>query len=102
MVLFRNLYPASGECNGTQLIITRLARRCIEGRMLGVGCNGQLCLIPRIKRIATGKDLPYILTRRQYPIRFCFAMTVTKYQGQSFKTVGAVHEHLLSPMVSFM
>lgn len=32
--------------------------------------------------------MPYILSRRQYPIRLCFAMTVNQLQGQSLKTVG--------------
>lgn len=56
--------------------------------MLGGEFNGQLRLIPRIKLTTTENDLPYILTRRQYPIRLCFAMTVNKSQGQSLKTVG--------------
>ncbi len=81
IVLLRNLYPVSGECNGTRLIITRLGRRCIEGRMLGGEFNGQLRLIPRIKLTTTENDLPYILNRRQYPIRLCLAMTVNKSQG---------------------
>ena len=29
-----------------------------------------------------------MLTRRQFPIRLCFAMTVNKSQGQSLKNVG--------------
>lgn len=88
IVLLRNLYPASGECNWTRLIITRLGRRCIEGRMLGGEFNGQLRLIPRIKLTTTENYLPYILTRRQYSIRLCFAMTVNKSQVQSLETVG--------------
>ena len=40
IVLLWNLYSALGECNGTRLIITRLGRRCIEGRMLGGEFNG--------------------------------------------------------------
>ena len=88
IILLRNLYPASGECNGTRMVITRLGRRCIEARILGGEFNGQLCLIPRIKLTTTKTNLPYILSRRQYPIRLCFAMTVNKSQGQSLKTVG--------------
>ena len=88
IILFRNLYPASGECNGTRMIITRLGRRCIEARILGGEFHGQLRLIPRIKLTTTESDMPYILSRRQYPIRLCFAMTVNKSQGQSLKTVG--------------
>ena len=88
IILLRNLYPALGECNGTRMIITRLGRRCIEARILGGEFHGQLRLIPRIKLTTTENDMPYILSRRQYPIRLCFAMTVNKSQGQSLKTVG--------------
>ena len=88
IILLRNLHPASGECNGTRMIITRLGRRCIEARILGGEFHGQLRLIPRIKLTTTKSDMPYILSRRQYPIRLCFAMTVNKSQGQSLKTVG--------------
>ena len=70
------------------MIITRLGRRCIEARILGGEFHGQLRLIPRIKLTTTESDMPYILSRRQYPIRLCFAMTVNKSQGQSLKTVG--------------
>ena len=88
IILLRNLYPASGECNGTRMVITRLGRRCIEARILGGEFNSQLHLIPRIKLTITKTDLPYILSCRHYPIRLCFAMTVNKSQGQSLKTVG--------------
>ena len=40
IILLRNLYPVSGECNGTQMVITRLGRRCIEARILGGKFNG--------------------------------------------------------------
>ena len=88
IILLCSLYPASGECNGTRMVITRLGRRCIEARILGGEFHGQLRLIPRIKLTTTESDMPYILSRRQYPIRLCFAMTVNKSQGQSLKTVG--------------
>ncbi len=78
IILLRNLYPASGECNGTRMVITRLGRRYIEARILGGEFNGQFRLIPRIKLTTTKTDLPYILSRRQYSIRLCFAMTVNK------------------------
>lgn len=30
IILLRNLYPTSGECNGTRIIITQLEQHCIE------------------------------------------------------------------------
>ena len=59
------------------MIITRLGRYCIEARILGGEFHGQLRLIPRIKLTTTESDMPYI-SRRQYLIRLCFAMTVNK------------------------
>ena len=56
--------------------------------MLGGSFHGQLRLIPRIKLTSTEGELPFIVSRRQFPIRLCFAMTVNKSQGQSFNFVG--------------
>jgi ATP-dependent DNA helicase PIF1 len=70
------------------MVVTRLGRRCIEARILGGSFDGQLRLIPRIKLTSTGGELPYIVSRRQFPLRLCFAMTVNKSQGQSFNYVG--------------
>ena len=32
-------------------------------------------------------ELPFILTRKQFPVRLCFAMTINKAQGQSLQNV---------------
>ncbi|KAH0611538.1 uncharacterized protein H6S33_010803 [Morchella sextelata] len=88
ILLLRNLYPKQGLCNGTRLTVTRLGRRCIEARILGGDFDGQIKIIPRIKLSTSEGDLPFILTRKQLPIRLCFAMTVNKAQGQSLDVVG--------------
>jgi hypothetical protein len=88
VILLRNLYPKEGLCNGTRMVVTRISRRCIEGRILGGSFNGQVRLIPRIKLTSTEGELPYIVARTQFPLRLCFAMTVNKSQGQSFNYVG--------------
>ncbi len=76
-------------CNGTRFSITRLGRRCLEGRILTGSFAGKLKLIPRIKLTTTEGEFPFILSRKQYPVRLCFAMTVNKSQGQSLSTVGS-------------
>ena len=70
------------------MVVTHIGRRCIEARILGGRFHDQLRLIPRIKLTSTEGELPYILTRLQFPLRLCFAMTVNKSQGQSFNHVG--------------
>ena len=45
-------------------------------------------LLPRIQLSTTEGELPFILNRKQFPIRLCFAMTINKAQGQSLDVVG--------------
>lgn len=87
VMLLRNLCPKEGLCNGTRMVVTNLRNHCIEGRLLGGDFDGQLRTIPRIKLSSGEKDLTFTLTRKQFPVRVCFAMTINKSQGQSFEKV---------------
>jgi hypothetical protein len=88
VILLRNLSARQGLCNGTRMIVTQLGRSCIGVKISGGEFDGQFRLLPRIKLTTLEGDLPFILTRKQFPIRLCFAMTVNKSQGQSLSTVG--------------
>ena len=88
VILLRNLYPQRGLCNGTRMTVTHVGRRCIQVRILGGEFDGNLETLSRIRLTSTEQDLPFILTRKQFPIRLCFAMTVNKSQGQSLREVG--------------
>jgi hypothetical protein len=88
IILLRNLCPREGLCNGTRMVVTGLRTYCIEARLLGGDFDGQLRVIPRIKLSATDESLGIPLSRKQFPVRLCFAMTINKSQGQSFHTVG--------------
>jgi hypothetical protein len=88
VMLMRNLNPRVGLCNGTRLVITRLGRRVIEARILMGDYKGSLHCIPRMPLSSLAGDLPWIITRHQFPLRPCFAMTVNKSQGQTLGIVG--------------
>lgn len=88
VMLLRNLRPRQGLCNGTRLLITALHRHLIEARILTGSWAGRRCVIPRVQLSSNDGDLHFTLTRRQFPVRLCFAMTVNKSQGQSLETVG--------------
>jgi len=36
----------------------------------------------------SGTDWPFVLHRRQFPVRMAFAMTINKSQGQTLNNVG--------------
>jgi len=46
-----------------------------------------ISLLPPIKLSTVDEDLPYISEHTQFPVSFCFAMTVNKSQGQSLDQV---------------
>ncbi|XP_050278246.1 uncharacterized protein LOC126719772 [Quercus robur] len=88
IMLLRNLNQNEGLCNGTRLIITKLATWVIEAKII-IGTNIGTCVfIPRITLSPTDSKWPFVLNRRQFPISVCFAMTINKSQGQSLKHVG--------------
>lgn len=93
VILLRNLYPKHGLCNGTRMVITRISPRCLEARILSGDFAGQLRLLSRIKLSSTEGELPFIVTRTQFPIRLSFAITVNKSQGQSLSVVGVDLRH---------
>jgi hypothetical protein len=88
VLLLRNLSLRDGLCNGTRMVVTSLWNHCIEDRILGGDFDGQLRVIPRIKLNATDTGLAIAFSRKQFPIRLCFAMIINKSQGQSFYIVG--------------
>jgi PIF1-like helicase/Helitron helicase-like domain at N-terminus len=88
IMIMRNMHPREGLCNGTRATVLGITRTCIKIRIAGGSFNGAVHAIPRIKLTSNEGELPWIVTRKQFPIRLCFAMTINKAQGQSLPIVG--------------
>ncbi|KAG5240508.1 DNA helicase [Salix suchowensis] len=88
IMLLRNLNPSAGLCNGTRLLVTQLADKVIEARIITGSSVGSHVFIPRITFPVNDERCAYTIRRRQFPIRPCYAMTINKSQGQSLKVVG--------------
>ena len=89
VMLLRNLSPAQGLCNGTRLLVKRVINdRLLEATIATGERSGQTVYIPRIQLSPDDAALPYKWSRRQFPVRVAFAMTINKAQGQTMKRVG--------------
>ena len=104
VILLRNLYPDEGLCNGTRLIIRAFCNRVIDAEIATGVHKQKRVFISRIILTSSESELPFVLRRRQFPIRLAYCITINKGQGQSLETVRLIF-HLLKPylaMVSFM
>jgi hypothetical protein len=88
IMLLRNLSQANGLCNGTRLIVKELADRVIQAVIMTGSHIGDVVYIPRIELISNKTRYPFLLKRRQFPVRVCYAMTINKSQGQTLSFVG--------------
>ncbi|XP_066374720.1 uncharacterized protein [Miscanthus floridulus] len=88
IMLLRNLNQRAGLCNGTRLTVTSIGEWTIEAKIMNGRHANQTFAIPRITLSLRSNKWPFVLQRRQYPIRVCYAMTINKSQGQTLSTVG--------------
>ena len=90
VIVLRNLDPSSGLCNGTRMIVRRLARNVILAEIVGGAHDGDEVHIPRITMATAGHRWPFTLQRRQFPLQLAFAITINKAQGQTLSRVGVL------------
>jgi ATP-dependent DNA helicase PIF1 len=88
IMLMRNINQSLVMCDGTRLIVTKLGKYVIEGKVISGSNIGENVFIPRLSLTPSDKRLPFKFQRRQFPITVSFAMTINKSQGQSLKYVG--------------
>eukprot|EP00112_Aurelia_sp_Birch-Aquarium-sp1_P020718 Seg540.7 transcript_id=Seg540.7/GoldUCD/mRNA.D3Y31 product="ATP-dependent DNA helicase PIF1" protein_id=Seg540.7/GoldUCD/D3Y31 len=88
VILLRNLNPKKGLCNGTRLIIRDMQRHVLAAEIIANQYQGQYALIPRITLAPQDENMPFQLSRRQFPIRLAYCLTINKAQGQSLESVG--------------
>ncbi|GJV77617.1 ATP-dependent DNA helicase PIF1-like protein [Tanacetum coccineum] len=72
IMLLRNLNPSQGLCNGTRLIITDVARFVIHAKILTGSHIGDEVVIHRIILTSPQSKWPFVLKRRQLPVKPCY------------------------------
>jgi len=89
IMLLRNLNAMLGLANGTRLTVQVLGKHVIQAKIATRTHVGRSVLIPRISITPSDTDQqPVVFTRKQFPVRPAFAMTINKSQGQTFQQVG--------------
>jgi len=88
VMLLRNLNQSAGLYNGTRLIIMQLGDRVVEAQIITGSHAAEKVILPRIALHVSSTKWPFVLSRRQFPIRLCYAMTINKSQGQTLQNVG--------------
>uniref|UniRef100_A0A0R0IRC7 ATP-dependent DNA helicase n=1 Tax=Glycine max TaxID=3847 RepID=A0A0R0IRC7_SOYBN len=84
IMLLRNLDQMHGLCNGTRLVVTRLAKHVIAAEIISGKNLGHNVYIPRMSMSPSQSPWPFKLLRRQFPIMLSYAMTINKSQGNHF------------------
>ncbi len=88
IILLRNLDQRKGLCNGTRLKVLQISQFRIKAEIMSGSHVGDIVSIPRILCSPNNAHLPFVLQRRQFPIKLAFALTINKAQGQSLKKAG--------------
>ncbi|KAK9988698.1 hypothetical protein SO802_028937 [Lithocarpus litseifolius] len=98
IMLLRNIDPKVGLCNGTRLLCHGCFNNVIDAEILTGQYAGTRVFLPRIPLKTTENvHLPFVMIRRQFPIRLSFALTINKAQGQTIPNVGIyLPDHVFS------
>jgi ATP-dependent DNA helicase PIF1 len=73
IMLLRNLNQSLGLCNGMRLMIQTLGDNVIEAAIITGSNIGDVVYIPRIVLSTTNPKWPFVLHRRQFPVRIFYA-----------------------------
>ena len=84
LMLLRNIDPRYGLRNGTRLLCHDFFKNILDVEILTGSNAGKRAFLARIKlKTNVSSELPFVLSRKQFPVRLSFASTINKSQGQT-------------------
>lgn len=87
VMLIRNLSINEGLVNGIRLLLLEAGTNLLRCEILTGDKAGDIVFLNRIT-LTCDNIYPFSFTRRQFPIKLAFAITINKAQGQTFEKIG--------------
>lgn len=94
IMLLRNIDQFVGLCNGARLIIRKMSKYVLEGKVISRSKLGMKIYTPKLSSTPSYLIIPFKFQRRQFHLVVSFAMTINKSQSQSFKHDGVFFSQL--------
>ena len=85
--IVRNLNSNTGLVNGQKLKIMKLYRYSIFAKIINGGYAGNIVFLPRITLTPNNNEIPFAMSRRQFPIRLAYAQTINRSQRQTYNDI---------------
>jgi len=81
LILLQNIDPRYGLCKGTRLLCRGLFKNMLDVEILIGSKAGKIAFLPRIKlKTNASPGPPFVLSRKQFPVRLSFAININKSQ----------------------
>ncbi len=85
VMLLRNLCPQEGHVNGARHTVEHMSNNLLHLKVAVGSHAGKRLTLPRVPCGPEDDNFPIPgFKRTQFPVLFCFGMTINKAQGQSF------------------
>ena len=85
VILLRNMDIKAGHCNGSRYMVKHIGQFRLVLHKLNAKQDDQnkVLILPRIPMRYGGRSFKFGITRLQFPLKFAFALTINRAQGQS-------------------
>ncbi|XP_051153640.1 ATP-dependent DNA helicase PIF1-like [Leptopilina boulardi] len=81
VIILRNINLERDLYNGTRLKVIKMGSFSIHAQVLTGNYKNEIVILPRITLSPSNEEIPFQMSRKQFPIRLGFALTINKSQG---------------------